>query len=190
MTAEWTDPPAVAARLAGRFEEEGIDYAIGGALALGAFGIPRMTDDADFAVFVTEAELDRLFDALERAGCLFDRARARAEVGRISLFGGRCGRVGVDFFVSFHPHDHEALARRVRLPGADGRDHWFLSAEDLAIHKLALLRAKDLADLERLFAARGPELDLAYIRRWIRAIAGEQDPRWAALEELARRFGH
>src|SRR3972149_2057056 len=38
-------PVAVAAWLAERLEADGIAYAIGGALALGAHGIPRMTDD-------------------------------------------------------------------------------------------------------------------------------------------------
>lgn len=188
MAPPLDDPVAVAAWLAERLEADGIAYAIGGALALGAHGIPRMTDDVDLAVFAPEAELDRLFDAVERAGCLFDRARAAADVRRIALFWGRCGRVGVDFFVSFHPHHHEALARRVRLPGADGREHFYLSAEDLAVHKLALYRPKDLADLERLFAARAGDLDVEYVRRWIRAIAGEDDPRRQALEDLARRF--
>ena len=188
MSPSLDDPAVVAAWLAGRFEEDGIEYAIGGALALGAHGIPRMTDDADFAVYVEPDALDRFFDSLERAGCLFDRRRAQAEAERISLVRVRCGRVGVDFFISFHPHHHEALKRRVRLPGVDARDHWFLSAEDLAVHKLLLLRPKDVADLERLFAARGADLDAAYVRRWIHAITPEPDPRRSALEDLVRRF--
>lgn len=188
MSPRLEDPATVAAWLADRFEEDGIEYAIGGALALGAHGIPRMTDDADFAVFLPEAELDRLFDCLDRAGCIFDRQQARAEVRRIAFFYGRCGRVGVDFFLSFHPHDHEALTRRVRLPGADGKDHWVLSAEDLAVHKLALFRPQDVADLERLFAARAADLDVAYVRRWIHAIAGDGDRRSQALDDLIRRF--
>lgn len=189
MSTSFDDPPSVAAWVADRFEEDGILYAIGGALALAAHGIPRMTDDVDFSVFVPEDELDRLFDSLERSGCLFDRARARGEVRRVHLFYGRCGRVGVDFFISFHPHHHESIARRVQLPGPDGRPRWFLSAEDLAIHKLALFRPKDQPDLERLFAVSGPAMDVDYVRRWVHAICRPGDPRRAALEDLVRRFG-
>lgn len=189
MSPSLDDPAVVAAWIAERLEEDGIEYAIGGALALGAHGIPRMTDDADFAVYVEPARLDRFFDALERAGCLLDRRHARAEAERISLVGARCGRVGVDFFLSFHPHHHQALERRVRLLAADERDHWFLSPEDLAVHKLLLLRPKDVADLERLFAVRATGLDIAYVRRWILAITPDGDPRRGALEDLARRFG-
>jgi hypothetical protein len=148
-----------------------------------------MTDDADFAVYVEPDALEGFFDSLERAGCLFDRRHARAEAQRISLVGVRCGRVAVDFFISFHRHHQEALGRRVRLPCVDGKEHWFLSAEDLAVHKLLLLRPKDVADLERLFAARSGDLDTTYVRRWIQAITPDGDPRRTALEDLARRFG-
>lgn len=188
MSARFDDPGSVAAWVAERLEEDGIVYAIGGALALGAHGIPRMTDDVDFAVFVPEAEIERLLDSLERAGCRFDRARARGEAKRIHLFSGRCGHVGVDFFISFHPHHHESVTRRVLLPAADGQPRWFLSAEDLAIHKLALFRPKDLPDLERLFAVRGAAMDTAYVTRWIEAICDPGDPRRAALADLVARF--
>jgi hypothetical protein len=188
VSASFDDPGSVATWVAVRLDEDGILYALGGALALGAHGIPRMTDDVDFAVFVAEDGVERLLDSLERAGCRFDRARALAEARRIHLFHGRCGHVGVDFFISFHPHHHESVTRRVVLPAADGSPRWFLSAEDLAIHKLALFRPKDLADLERLFAARGPDLDAAYVTRWIEAICDPGDPRRDALSDLLTRF--
>lgn len=188
MSPQLDDAPAVAAWLSERLEDDGIDYAIGGALALAAFGLPRMTNDVDLSVYVPESEIDRLFDALERAGCLFERRQAREQIERASLFRVRCGSVGVDLFVAFHSHHHDSLKRRVRLPDAQGRLVWFISAEDYAVHKLALFRGKDRVDLELLFAARGAELDVSYIRRWIEAIAPEGDPRRAELEDLARRF--
>lgn len=188
MSAPLDDPVAVAMRLADGFEADGVAYAIGGALALGAHGAPRMTRDVDLSVFVPEAEVDRLFDALERAGCLFQRAHARLDLERIALFRVRCGRVDVDVFVAFHPHHHAALARRVAVAGGDGKPRWFLAAEDLAIHKLALYRTKDRLDLEALFAVKGPGLDLAYVRHWVEAMTEDGDPRRAELEGLTARF--
>jgi hypothetical protein len=137
---------------------------------------------------VPEGDFDRLFSALERAGCMFDRHESRAALHRISLFTARFGNVLVDLFLSFHPLHHESLRRRVSLRCPDGNERWFLSAEDLSVYKLALARLRDYADLERLFAARGPELDVAYIRRWLEAIAGERDARVDRLEDLIRRF--
>jgi hypothetical protein len=183
------DPAAVGAWLADRLEDDAIAHALGGAVALAAHGIPRNTADVDLSVFIPEDEHGRLFDSLERAGCLFERGKALAALQRINLFSVRCGRVPVDVFVSFHPHHHESLARRVALRCPDGRRRWFLSAEDLAIHKLAMARPKDWMDLDLLFAARGPEMDTAYVRRWVEAIAGKEDERNVRLEELIRRFG-
>ena len=51
----------VARRLADRLDENGIPYAIGGALALGVWGAPRNTVDVDISVFVDPADLERLF---------------------------------------------------------------------------------------------------------------------------------
>jgi hypothetical protein len=183
-----SEPASVGAWLADRLEEEGIAHALGGAVALAAHGFPRNTADVDMSVFVPEGQLDRLFDTLERAGCVFDRERARAAVERIYLFTVRCGRVAADLFVSFHPHHHEALARRVSLRCPDGRARWFLSAEDMVIHKLAMSRQKDLMDLELLFTACGNSMDLGYVRRWVEAITPPGDPRRATLDDLQRRF--
>jgi hypothetical protein len=186
MTAP-RDPAVAAARVAAALEEAGIDYAIGGALALAAHGMPRATLDADLGAFIEESRLEELLDALERAGCLFERERARRDVARAFLFVVRCAGVLVDVFVN-DPR-HAARERRVKLAGPDGKPLWFFSAEDWAVHKLALHRAQDVADLERLFAVRGPELDLAYVRRWVEVIApAAADPRRVTFEDLVRRF--
>ena len=77
MTTTESAPTEVAARLADRFDEDGLPYAFGGALALGAWGVPRTTTDVDIPVFVAEPELDRLLDSIERSGAMVDRSAAR-----------------------------------------------------------------------------------------------------------------
>ena len=42
-----TSPTEVAGRLADRLDEENLAYAIGGALALGVWGVPRMTSNVE-----------------------------------------------------------------------------------------------------------------------------------------------
>ena len=52
--------------------------------------------------------------------------------------------------------------------------------------KLLFFRGKDLVDLERLVAVRGESLDVAYVRRWIVEMMGEDDARvvrWDALTQ-------
>jgi hypothetical protein len=182
------DAAEAAAAVAKALTEAGIDYAIGGALALAAYGIARMTQDADLSVFMPAENLEPLFDALERAGCLFQREQAQRSVGHMSFFRVLRATIEVDLFVAFHSLHHAARARRVKLPGPGGEPLWFLSAEDLAVHKLALFRDKDRIDLERLFAAQGPRLDLAYVRRWVEYLTPEKDPRRDLLADLERRF--
>jgi hypothetical protein len=176
----------LSAHLAACCEEDGLDYAIGGALALTAWAIPRDTKDVDISVFVTADELDRVFAAFERAGVMIDRADARRSVERIGMFTGRSGRTLVDVFVGDHPHFHAMRARRKRLAYPSGQELWFLSAEDLCVLKLLYGRTKDLADLERMFAAL-PDLDLAYVRGWLAKLPASER-KVAMLDDLVRRF--
>jgi hypothetical protein len=177
----------VAEHIAQRLDEDGLAYAIGGALALTALAIPRDTKDVDLSIFVPERDLDRAIDALERAGVMVDRADAARSVARIAMFTGRHGRTIVDVFISEHPHTRAMQQRRVQFAAPSGSRLWFLSAEDLAVLKLLYARAKDIGDLERLFAAH-PGLDLTYVRSWLSAIVPSGDRRLAILDDLARRF--
>ena len=158
-------PLALAARIAASFDEDGIPYAIGGALALGAWGAQRATNDVDLTAFVEEAALGRVFDALERAGVFVDRDDATRGVARLGFFKARGGRTEVDVFLTSHPQYTAMKERRRSLEIGDGT-LWFISPEDLAIHKLIFARGKDSIVLERLFAAQ-PALDVGYIEGWL-----------------------
>jgi hypothetical protein len=188
MTATESAPTEVAARLADRFDEDGLAYALGGALALGAWGVPRTTTDVDIAVFVAEPELDKLLDSIERAGAMVDRAEAGRSVAKTGFLVAHLGRTRLDLFIAHHPWHVDMNTRRQLLPTPDGRERWFLSLEDVALAKLLYARPKDIQDLERLFAVQRSRLDLAYLRRWLSAMVPAQDMRLRTLEELARRF--
>ncbi|HEY5934364.1 MAG TPA: hypothetical protein VIU61_07015 [Kofleriaceae bacterium] len=172
----------VAVHVATRLDEDGIPYAIGGALALGTWGAPRATSDVDLSVFSSKQELAKISDALERAGMMFDRSAAAKDVDRIGLFKGFIGRTRVDIFMSDHPHMSDMHRRRICIDGL-----WFISAEDLTVMKLIYGRDKDLIDLERLFAVR-PQLDVVYVRHWLDQMVPAGDRRHVTLEDLARRF--
>jgi len=172
--------------IAKRLDEDGLPYAIGGALALTAWTLPRDTKDVDISIFVAEHELPRAIDALERAGVMIDRADAERSVARIGMFTGRAGRTLVDVFISRHPHFLEMQQRRHKLRTPSGAELWFVSAEDLCIMKLIYGRSKDVPDLERMFAAL--PLDLAYVRAWLTKMAPAGDRRFALLDDLERRF--
>jgi hypothetical protein len=180
------NPAEAAQRLGDQLEDAGLDYAIGGALALGVWGAPRLTNDVDLSIFAPATELDRVGDAFDRAGVIFDRADAVRTIERIGMFKGRLGGIVIDAFMSRHPHMDEMQRRRQRVLGPDGSHLYFVSPEDLCVLKLVYGRDKDIADLERLFAVR-PTLDLAYVRSWLSRMPVGSD-RVAILDGLERRF--
>jgi len=95
-------------------------------------------------------------------------------------------RIGV--FVPSIPFSREARAT-VRAITVDGWTGRFLAPEAIALFKLLFFRIKDRADLERLVAVRGSDLDHRYIRRWIVEMMGEDDERTRAWDDLVARFG-
>jgi hypothetical protein len=173
-------------RIGACLEEDGLDYAIGGALALAALAIPRTTDDVDISVFAAAGDLPRVFDSFERAGVMIDRADAARSVDRIGMFTGRSGRTLVDVFVGEHPHFQAMRPRRQQRSYGSGPLSWFVSAEDLCVLKLMYGRTKDVADLERLLATH-PDLDVEYVREWLQRLPGAAQ-KAAIFDDLVRRF--
>jgi hypothetical protein len=174
----------LAEHLAARLEEDGLPYAIGGAISLTAWSIPRDTKDVDISIFAADTELERVFDALDRAGIMVNRADATRAVARIGMFNARSGHTMVDVFD--HPHFHEMQQRRVQRRFPSGAMLWVISAEDLCVMKLLYARNKDVPDLERMFAKLS-NLDSAYIRTWLLKLpAGNRHI--ALLDDLVRRF--
>jgi Nucleotidyltransferase of unknown function (DUF6036) len=174
-----------ARRIGDLLEADGIEYAIGGALALGVWGVPRGTKDVDLSVFVDPDNLDGMFAVFERAGIMFDRAAAARNVERTGLLRGLLGRIPVDAFISRHPQFLEMRTRRQRVATPDGGHLYFITAEDLCVMKLVYGRDKDVTDLERLFAVRS--LDVDYVRTWLAKMPVGPDRR-EILDDLARRF--
>jgi hypothetical protein len=176
-------PVLSAARQLGEaLERSGFDYAIGGALALAYWGVPRATVDVDIGISAEPMQLPDLFAALRSAGCELDMDRAAQAAAR-GDFGCRLHGIRIDVFLPVLPLARAALERRVRMPFGD-TFVWIVTAEDAAIFKLLFGRTKDVADLERLFAVQRDRLDFAYIDSWIAVLFAEDDPRRAMYHSL------
>ncbi len=176
-----------AQRIAEELERAGLPYAIGGALALAVAGVPRGTADVDVNVFVELDDLPAVVAALRALGVEVDDGAAAARAARDGMFVGRWDGMRIDVFLPSIPFAHEAARTRIRLGDDAGWSGWFLAAEALAVFKLLFFRGKDLVDLERLVAVR-PELDHAYVRRWIVDMMGEGDERVRRWDDLVARF--
>jgi len=185
VSATATSPTDVLSRLADCFDEDSLPYAVGGALALGVWGVPRTTSDVDVSVFVHEEQLDGLLDSVERAGAMVERAEARRTVARTGFFVAYAGRTRIDIFIAHHPWHVEMQRRRVSLPTPGGKPRWFLSAEDTALAKLLYARPKDVQDLERLFAVQAGRIDTKYLYDWLPRMVPAEDARLQLLDKLA-----
>lgn len=184
-----TDPGSafdLGVAIAHQLSRRNVSYALGGALALGAAGLPRGTLDVDINVFVGPNGLAPVFDALRAVGASLDDGRAGDEAVREGMFNAWVGAYRVDVFVPSIPFSWEA--ERTKLPvNSPSGELYFLSAEALSVFKLLFFRTKDLADLEQLVALR-PDLDVRYVREKLVEMMGETDPRverWDRIVESA-----
>lgn len=176
---------AEAARKVGvTLEKAGIEYAIGGALALGIHGALRATRDVDVNVFCEPARLSDALAALANAGVRVNEATAVREAATEGWFTGWLDVVRIDVFVPSIDFSWEAARRRVQRPFA-GTVLWFLSAESLCVFKLLFFRTKDLADLEQLVLTT--PLDRAWVKETIASMMGSDDPRVAAWDRITSR---
>ena len=95
-------------------------------------------------------------DCFERVGARLDALHVRW-----TMAGARAA-----ILISATDYQEEALAR--------ARDH-VLSIEDVLIHKLIAWRSRDRDDIASILST-GPDIDLAYLKRWARE--WEVEDRW------------
>lgn len=113
------DPSAldVAIELGAAFEAHHIDYAIGGALAYGFWGIPRATVDVDINLFCPEAALAEVVQVTAPLGIALDveAARSQAEADGLIVVQYRGMRDVRRWIVEMVGEDDARVARWDRL---------------------------------------------------------------------------
>jgi hypothetical protein len=180
-----SDAVTIAKKLAASLEAENCEYALGGAIALGIWAVPRGTVDVDLTLFLPPDRPAICVRLLQKIGCEVQAdpaARSLSEHGfcEVKLDGRR-----IDVFLPIVPFYETAKSRRqtVRF-GEQSVKIW--DAETLCVFKMMFFRRKDLADVEQVIRSRGAELDLAWVRQQILAMYGQRDPRLGQWDELVR----
>jgi len=148
-------------------EARGIPYMLIGGQAVLLYGEPRLTRDIDITLGVGP---ERLADIQEMAATWGWQALVDAAhefVQRTLVFPCQDPRSGirVDFIFSFSPYERQALERVRRVPIGSAKV-CFASLEDTLIHKIVAGRPRDLEDA-RSIVLKNPDLDAAYVRRWL-----------------------
>lgn len=173
----------VARMLANELEQRGIPYAIGGALALGHWAVPRATFDVDMNIWMEARRPAEVAALLSELNCDFQASAVIREFTSKGTAYVHLQGVRVDLYLPTSDFHKSVLARRRRVPLL-GREAWFLSPEDLTIFKMIFFRLRDRANVEAILAVQGERLDRAYMREWLARIVGKHDPRAAALGEM------
>jgi hypothetical protein len=184
-----SDPTATALVTAEALVRAGIPHALYGGLLLAAYGEPRETRDADFAVVGATAldvqtalrtrgvDTAISFEGVVLGGVLVDR---------LALLGSRAiGGINVlDLVRPRSPRYRSAAVRRAALVPVRDRMVSALSPEDFILFKLLSTRDRDLRDAISVLRKTGSYLDGSLIRREV-ALLAREIPDSAIRERLA-----
>ena len=151
------NPPAdaatVAASLAGRFTR-GAGIALGGAIALGYWGIPRGTVDVDVTLFLAPERPSDCIWLLQEIGCEVSAVAATESLREHGFCRVTFAGLNVDVFLPLIPFYEVARRRRVRVE-LGGQTVWVWDAETIVVFKMMFFRRKDLADVEQVLTVQG-----------------------------------
>jgi hypothetical protein len=179
------DAALVARILAERLESRGQEYALGGAIALGYWGLPRSTVDVDITLFLPPERPSDCLWILGEIECEFSSAMALDSLREHGFCRVTFSGLDVDVFLPIVPFYEAARVRRKRV-ALGGQAVLIWDAETLAVFKMMFFRRKDLADVEQVLRGQGAGLDRAWVREQLVAMYGSRDPRIAEWDNLVR----
>lgn len=154
------------------FDSLGLPYAVIGGMAVQWWGEPRATRDVDLTVMTP---LDRpsvafIRQVLERFPGRIENAEEFARRNRVILITASNG-CPVDISLGLPGYEEEVMQRTVEVELEPGKAIRICSAEDLIIHKAVAGRPQDVRDVEGIVYRQRHALNVAIIRRWLRAFA-------------------
>ena len=178
-----TPPDEVVVELVKQLDAFGVDYAVGGALAIGLWSEPRSTLDVDLTLFLDPKTPEQCVNLLESIGCGIEKEKATAllrDFGYCKVTWRDCT---VDIFLPITPFLLTAKHRRSSLLFR-GREVRFWNAEVMAVLKMMFFRDKDFVDLKKVIRAQGTNLDRVWVRQKLAELFGDFDPRLSTWDEL------
>lgn len=154
-------------KLKSLLEKQKISYMLIGGIAVALWGEPRATQDIDIVVLISK---DRVFDFLKEAkkyGFSYRKEETKhlLKANLLRLIWQKDFFLMIDLIIPDTEYQRIALKRRKRKK-IRGEYFWFISAEDLVLHKLIAGRAIDIRDAQTVFHRRKEHLDLTYLSKW------------------------
>jgi hypothetical protein len=156
------------AGLARELDSRKLPYMVIGGQAVLLYGEPRLTRDIDITLGVGKEKLDTILQVASalKLGIVPQDPGEFVDRTMVLPIQDMPSGIRVDFIFSFTPYERQAIdrARKIELNGATVN---FAAPEDLIIHKIFAGRPQDQSDV-RSVLLKNPELDLVYIRRWLK----------------------
>lgn len=169
--------PEVFRKIVGFLNKERYDYFLIGGIAVGILGDPRMTQDIDFCLFVSKAQIKDLLRKANDEGFSFRKKEVLSRIRETGTFQINCGSYHMDFLIASTDFEKTALKRKQRLK-VYGIDAYFPTAEDIILFKIVPARYIDMADIEGILRRKGANLDREYLLDWAQKLSDEaQDMR-------------
>lgn len=171
----------VALAVAHALDRIGVDYALGGSVATSLQGEPRSTNDIDFAVRLSEVNVEPFIKALGPDfevddEALRDAIRKRRSANIFHL----PSMTKVDLFIrGSEAFDESEFSRRVRVEIQLHEDLFVASTEDNFLRKLRWFQMggetsdRQWRDVLGLIRVSGGSLDLTYLRHWAKVLGVE-----------------
>jgi hypothetical protein len=146
---------------------------LSGSFAGAYYGAARSTQDIDFVIHATEAQLRSIIGALPSDEYYADLDSALAAHHRQSMFNVIDQATGwkIDFIIcKSRPYSQEEFRRRKQVT-LHGVALFMTSPEDAVISKLEWAKlaesSRQIEDVAAILRTRGETLDYFYLQRWI-----------------------
>src|SRR3989304_3616453 len=179
------DAAAVACQLAAALDAQQHEFALGGAIALGYWGVPRGTIDVDLTLYLAPDKPSECILLLQQLGCSLRTTEALASLREHGFCSATFQRVRVDVFLPTIPFYTLARQRRRRVQlGEQSIVIW--DAESLVVFKMMFFRRKDIADVEQILRIQAGALDRDWIQHQLQELYGVRAPRLLQWDELTR----
>ncbi|MBP7962136.1 MAG: hypothetical protein KBG20_16150 [Caldilineaceae bacterium] len=151
-----------------RLTEAGIPSIVIGGVAVGVWGEPRVTRDADLKILLERKDADRLLAVLNSAYISLLPDPQEAIRRQAMLFVQDADGVRLDLLLADTPYDVAAVARGRSIEVLPGITLAVCSPEDLLIYKLISTRPRDHEDANGVIRRQSDSLDAAYVLNWLR----------------------
>jgi hypothetical protein len=180
-------------RITTAFEQAGVRYMLTGSFAAAHYGVLRSTQDIDFVIEATPAQLRAFVESLSATDYYSDFDSALKALNQESMFNVIDNATGwkVDLIVrKSRPFSIEEFGRRQSVD-LHGVSLFVASAEDAIISKLEWAKLaqsrRQIEDAAAILRARGNDLDRFYLDKWMGELGLTRE--WSTARQIAALAG-